>query len=127
MQECVKALNNLYNSEPALYELQFEPGGFEWVDLSHRSEGVMCYKRKGKKKKDDLIIILNTTPVVRNDWKIQVNDKAEWKEVFNSDNVEYYGSGNVYNPSPSVHLVDKKTNLYEINCHLPALAAIIFR
>jgi 1,4-alpha-glucan branching enzyme len=127
MQACVKALNNLYRSEPALYETQFEVGGFEWVDLNHRSEGVMCYKRKGKNKKDDVLILLNTTPVVRNDWKVQVYDKSEWVEVFNSDRPEFYGTGNVFNPSPSVHLVDKKTNLYEINCHLPALAAVIFR
>jgi 1,4-alpha-glucan branching enzyme len=127
MLECVKALNHLYRNEPALYEKQFEIGGFEWVDLNHRSEGVMVYKRKGKKKKDDVLIILNTTPMVRNDWKVQVYDKQEWKEIFNSDRIEYYGTGNVYNPSPSVHLVDKKTNLYEINCHLPALGAIIFR
>ena len=127
MQECVKALNNLYRSEPALHETQFEVGGFEWVDLNHRSEGVMCYKRKGKNKKDDVLILLNTTPVVRQDWKVQVYDKSEWVEVFNSDRPEFYGTGNVFNPSPSVHLVDKKTNLYEINCHLPALGAIIFR
>jgi len=127
MQECVKALNNLYTSEPGLYETQFEIGGFEWVDLNHRSEGVICYKRKGKNKKDDVLVILNTTPVVRQDWKVQVSGKAEWQEVFNSDKIEYYGTGNVYNPSPAVHLVDKKTGLYEINCHLPALGAVIFR
>ncbi len=127
MQECVKALNNLYRAEPALYEMQFEVGGFEWVDLNHRSEGVMCYKRKGKNKKDDVLIVMNTTPVPRHDWKVQVYDKSEWKEVFNSDKAEYYGSGNIYNPSPAVHLVDKKASLYEINCHLPALAAVIFR
>ena len=127
MQACIKALNNLYRSEPALYEMQFEVGGFEWVDLNHRSEGVICYKRKGKNKKDDVLVLLNTTPVTRQDWKVQVYDKAEWTEVFNSDRTDYYGSGNVYNPSPAVHLVDKKTGLYEINCHLPALGAIIFR
>ncbi|HOZ80176.1 MAG TPA: 1,4-alpha-glucan branching protein GlgB [Ferruginibacter sp.] len=127
MQACVKALNNLYRSEPGLHEIQFEAGGFEWIDLSHRSEGVIVYMRKGKKIKDNVLVILNTTPIVRNDWKVQVTGKQEWQEIFNSDKAEYYGSGNVYNPSPAVHLVDKKANLYEINCHLPALGAVIFR
>jgi 1,4-alpha-glucan branching enzyme len=127
MQACVKALNQLYTSEPALYELQFDPGGFEWVDLNHRSEGVMVYRRKGKNKKNDLLIVLNTTPVVRQDWKIQVTGKAKWKEVFNSDQTAFYGTGTVFNPQPEVKLLDKKTGLYEINCHLPALAAVIFR
>ena len=61
------------------------------------------------------------------DWKIKVYDKAVWNEIFNSDSVNFYGTGNVYNPSPEVTLIDKNTSLYEINCHLPALGAIVFR
>ena len=68
-----------------LYEKQFEPEGFEWVDLNHRSESVIVYKRKGKKHKDDVLVILNMTPVVRHDWEIYAHGKSEWKEIFNSD------------------------------------------
>jgi 1,4-alpha-glucan branching enzyme len=127
MKECVAALNKLYRDEPALHQLQFEPGGFEWIDLNHRSEGVMVYKRKGKNEEDDLLVVLNVTPVVRRDWKIEVYGKLKWKEVFNSDDPRYYGTGDVFNPDPKVKLVDKKTKLYEINCHLPALGGVIFR
>ncbi len=127
LQACVKALNNLYSSVPALHEKQFEPGGFEWVDLHHRQEAVIVFKRKGKDKKDDVLIILNMTPAVRRDWKIQVEGKAAWKEIFNSDSVEFYGTGDVYNPDPEVKLIEKNADLYEINCHLPALAGIIFQ
>ena len=66
------------------------------------------------------------TPVVRMDWKIKVNGKSSWTEIFNSDSLDFYGTGNVYNPTPEVTLVDKKLNMYEINCHLPALAGIVF-
>jgi 1,4-alpha-glucan branching enzyme len=127
MKACVKALNNLYTSLPALYEKQFEMGGFEWVNLNHRDEGVIVYKRKGKNKKNDLLIILNVTPVVRRDWKIIVSGKNSWKEIFNSDGIEFYGTGDVFNPSIEVNIVDKKTEMYEINCHLPALSAVIFQ
>jgi 1,4-alpha-glucan branching enzyme len=127
MQECVKGLNHLYKSQPALHERQFEIGGFEWVDLNHRPEGVMVYRRNGKDKEDDVLIILNATPVVRMDWKVSAYGKKQWKEIFNSDSIDYYGTGTVYNPSPEVTVVDKNTELYEINCHLPALAAIVFR
>ncbi|MGC5340713.1 1,4-alpha-glucan branching enzyme, partial [Escherichia coli] len=48
MKYCVQQLNHLYRNQPALYEKQFEPGGFEWVDLNHRSDSVIAYKRKGK-------------------------------------------------------------------------------
>ena len=127
MQECVKALNHLYKTQPALYELQFDQGGFEWVDLNHRSEGVIVFKRKGKLKKDDLLIILNTTPVVRLDWKIEVFDKADWKEIFNSDAIEFYGTGDVFNPSLTATPVENKKHAFILNCHLPALASIILQ
>jgi 1,4-alpha-glucan branching enzyme len=127
MQACVKALNNLYTSIPALHQKQFEMGGFEWVNLNHRDEGVLVYKRKGNKKNDDVLVILNVTPVVRRDWKITVAGKSTWKEIFNSDATAFYGTGDVFNPNIEVTIVDKKNALYEINCHLPALAAIIFQ
>ena len=127
MKECVKDLCHLYKDEKALHELQFDSEGFEWVDLNHRDESVIVYRRKGKKKKDDVLIILNMTPVVRHNWKINVYGKAEWKEIFNSDSKKYWGTGDVHNPDIGLHLVDKKTELYEINVHLPALAAVILK
>lgn len=127
MQDCVKDLNGLYKNEPALHELQYNTKGFEWIDLNHRSESVVAYMRKGKNKNNDMLIVLNLTPVVRRDWKIKVKGKATWTEVFNSDSVQYWGTGNVFNPSPQVTLVDKKKGIYEINIHLPALGGVVFR
>ncbi len=125
MQNCVKDLNHLYKNEPALHELQFQPQGFEWVDLNNRQESIVAYMRKGKNKKNDMLIILNLTPVVRRDWKLVVKGKSSWKEVFNSDSEQYWGTGDVFNPSPEISLVDKKTQTYEINVHLPALGGIV--
>ncbi len=127
MQDCVKDLNGLYKNEPALHELQYNTKGFEWIDLNHRSESVVAYMRKGKNKNNDMLIVLNLTPVVRRDWKIKVKGKAVWTEVFNSDSVQYWGTGKVFNPSPQVTLVDKKKGIYEINIHLPALGGVVFR
>ena len=127
MQDCVRDLNHLYKNEPALHELQFNPKGFEWVDLNHRSESVIAYMRKGKNRKNDMLIILNLTPVVRRDWKIKVKGKSVWAEVFNSDHEKYWGTGKVFNPSPEVTLVDKKRHIYEIKVHLPALGGVVFQ
>jgi len=126
MQECVKALNHFYAGSPALYELQFDPGGFEWIDLNHRAEGVVVYRRKGKKPENDLLIVLNFTPLVRKDWKIYAHGKESWKEVFNSDSKAFWGTGDVFNPAIETKIVDKNTGLYEINVHLPALGALVF-
>ncbi len=127
MQQCVKDLNQLYRSEPALHELQFDIGGFEWVDLNHRAESVIVYKRKGKKKKDDLLVILNMTPVVRRDWKIRVQGKKAWKELFNSDDLRYWGTGTVFNPDITCTPVDNKNQIFEINVHIPALGSIVLK
>ena len=108
-----------------MHELQFETTGFEWVDLNHRAEGVAAYKRKGKEKKDDILIILNLTPVVRHNWKVKAHGKSSWMEVFNSDSEAFWGTGNVFNPAPECQLIDKDSGLYEINVHLPALGGIV--
>jgi 1,4-alpha-glucan branching enzyme len=127
LKACVRDLNLLIRKEPALHELQFKDGGFEWIDLKHREEGVVVFRRKGKKPEDDVLVVLNMTPVVRRDWKIRVYGKLKWVEIFNSDQKEYWGTGDVFNPKPEVTLVEKKTTLCEINCHLPALGGIMFR
>ncbi len=127
MKYCVQQLNLLYKSEPALYEKQFEPGGFEWVDLNHRSDSVMVYKRKGKKEKDDVLVILNVTPLVRHDWEIYVHGKGKWTEIFNSDSKEFWGTGDVFNPSIQSKLVDKPSKCYQLKVHLPALGAVVLR
>ena len=127
LKDCVRDLNHLLTSEPALYEKQFSIEGFEWVDLNHRAESVMVYKRKGMDPQDDILIVLNVTPVVRRDWKIQVYGKKEWKEIFNSDLEKYWGTGDVFNPSIAVSPVEDAENLYEITVHLPPLAGIVLK
>jgi len=127
MKYCVQKLNELYRNEPALYEKQFEVGGFEWVDLNHRAESVMVYKRKGKKEKDDVLVILNVTPVVRNDWEIHVYGKNEWKEIFNSNDKAFWGTGDVFNPEIKAELVNEDDQWYKLKVQLPALGAVVLR
>ncbi len=127
LKDCVRDLNLLLKNEPALYENQFNIDGFEWVDLNHRDECVIAYKRKGKDPEQDLLILLNLTPVVRRDWKIQLSGKSEWKEIFNSDDKKYWGTGDTFNPEILTTIVDKNENLYEINLHLPPLGTIVLK
>ena len=127
LKDCVRDLCFLLRNEPALYEKQFVQDGFEWIDLNHHQESVIVYRRKGILPENDLLVILNMTPVVRNDWKIYAQGKETWKEVFNSDEKKYWGTGDVFNPAPVVKLVDKNTHQYEINVHLPALGAVVLK
>jgi 1,4-alpha-glucan branching enzyme len=127
MRDCVKDLAHLYKDEPALHELQFDMAGFEWIDLNHRQESVIVFRRKGNKPKDDVVIILNMTPIVRRDWKLELFGKSEWKEVFNSDEKKYWGTGDVFNPDIPVELLDKKDKKYSVTVHLPALGGIMLK
>jgi 1,4-alpha-glucan branching enzyme len=127
MKYCVQKLNELYTSEPALFELQFDPAGFEWIDLQHRSESVMAFKRKGKNPANDIVVIINATPVVRHDWKISVQGKTNWQEIFNSDHQDFWGTGVVYNPAIPCVCVDSQKKWYELTLQLPALSAVVIK
>ena len=127
MKTCVADLCHLLRAEPALYQKQFQSEGFGWVDLDHRAESVVTYRRTGNDQKDDLLIILNMTPEIRRNWKVRAYGKESWNEIFNSDAKKYWGTGDVYNPKPEVELVDKKGRIFEINIHLPALGAIVLK
>ncbi|WP_207512733.1 1,4-alpha-glucan branching protein GlgB [Longitalea luteola] len=127
LKDCVRDLNFLLRNEPAMYENQFNIYGFEWVDLNHPAECVVAYRRKGKDPANDLLVILNLTPVIRYDWKVYTYGKSEWREIFNSDDKRYWGTGDVFNPHISTTLLDKNNNMYEINVHLPPLGAIVLK
>lgn len=127
LKDCVRDLLHLIKKEKAFFELQFEQGGFEWVEMNRRQECVVAYKRKGNKPADDILVILNMTATVRHDFPIYVNGKGKWTEIFNSDNKDYWGTGDVFNPKIPSKLVDKKEKRYELKLHLPALGAIILK
>lgn len=93
MAACVKALNHLYRTEPALYERSFEPSGFEWIDTSDRENSILSYVRRGNITEEAVIVVMNMTPVPRQNYRIGVPAKGHYREIFNSDAIEFYGSG----------------------------------
>src|SRR6266542_1785687 len=134
LQECVKDLNHLLTSEAALYENQFHIHGFEWIDLNHREECVLVYRRKGKQESDDLLIILNVAPVPKWNWEIAIRGHRYQKEIFNSDLEKYWGSGNVTNPDIRMWEIngegknsEDNSKKYKLIVNLPPLAAIVLK
>jgi 1,4-alpha-glucan branching enzyme len=127
LKDCVADLNALLKNEAALYENQFSIYGFEWVDLNHRSESIVSYRRKGKKTEDDLLVILNLTTVVRNNWEVVVSGKQFTKEIFNSNDEKYWGTGDVFNPDVRRDLVDEEQKMYKLTLNLPPLGGIVLK
>lgn len=124
LQKCVSKLNNLLTTIPALYDQQYSPSGFEWVDLNHRQESVAVYRRISKKG-NSIYIILNMTPVVRKDWQLELRGKLKWKEVFNSDEQEWGGAGFIVNQEIPAKILSRKEKRVSVTIQLPALAGII--
>ncbi|MCJ8209279.1 1,4-alpha-glucan branching protein GlgB [Mucilaginibacter sp. RS28] len=127
VKETVKALNQLYKSEPALFEKQFDGDGFEWIDASNANQSIMIYGRKGHDRENDLVIALNMTPAVQRGYRVGVPAAGTWQEIFNSDKHEYWGSG-VLNGAP----VQSEKNSWHgrensIVIDLPPLAATVFK
>jgi len=93
IQRWVTDLNRLYRNEPALYERDFDPTGFEWVDCTDAGSSVISLLRKGKSTGKVMLIICNFTPVPRQNYRIGVPNGGFWQEVLNSDAVQYGGKG----------------------------------
>jgi 1,4-alpha-glucan branching enzyme len=88
-------LNQLYREEPVLHQIEFEYPGFDWIDCHDSSQSILSYLRKDRDG-NELLIILNFTPVPRENYRIGVNHPGEYTEIFNSDSA-FYGGSNIGN------------------------------
>ena len=127
MKFCVQQLNALYKNNPALYELQYEKDGFEWVEMNKRTEGIIAFRRKAKDWKEDVVVVLNMTPVPRTDYPIHVHGNKPWKEIFNSDSQSFWGVGDLYNPAIPMEAQEEKEGWFKLSLQLPALAAVVIK
>ncbi len=93
MQGYVKALNVLYEKEPAFYEEDSEPSGFEWIEPNDANRSIVSFERHGKKENSTLIVICNFTPVEIKNYKLAVPSEGKWKEIFSSDSSKFGGEG----------------------------------
>ena len=93
VKKLITDLNHLYKTEPALYEKQFSPEGFEWINYSDHQNAVMSFIRIGNKLKEEIIVVCNFTQVVRENYRIGLPRKGKLTEIFNSDSKIYGGSG----------------------------------
>ncbi|MDB5009948.1 MAG: glgB 1, partial [Mucilaginibacter sp.] len=127
MAAAVKALNQLYKTEPALYEKEFDYTGFEWIDGGNVNDSILVFARKGHDAKNDLVIVLNMTPVVRYAFRVGVTADGAWKEIFNSDAKNFWGSGIGNTGIISSEEVTWHGRENSINITVPPLAAVVFK
>ena len=126
-QTLVKDLNKLYKREPALYQKQFSHEGFEWIDHGDHQNSVMTYIRKGKNEKDNVIVILNLTPIPRENYRIGIPKAGTLKEIFNSDAKKYFGSGHFKNKNLTSEFREWNGREHSLELDLPPLAMMAFK
>jgi 1,4-alpha-glucan branching enzyme len=127
VQSAVRDLNFLYKQEPALHEKSFEDTGFEWVDLNDATNSVICFMRKGFNENENILVVCNFTPVVRDNYRIGVPFKGDWVEIFNSDKQEYGGSGVVRNSPLRAYPVPYHGKRYSLSLNLPPLGVAYYK
>ena len=122
----VKDLYTLYRSHPALYELDQDPDGFEWMSCLDADHSIVTFVRKTERPEDTLFVVCNFTPVVYEKQTVGVPFAGRYKEIFNSDAEIYGGSGNVntrMKQSKAIR-VDGRDNSIAIT--IPPLGCAIF-
>src|SRR5437870_1651358 len=127
LQQWVKDLNKTYRTEEALHRLDFERSGFEWVDTKDWEKSIISFVRKEKTRQSQVLVVLNFTPLPRVNYRLGVSGSEYWKEILNSDAVEYGGSGqgNLGGVSTDAHAFHGKE--HSIRITLPPLGALFFK
>ncbi|WP_036300161.1 1,4-alpha-glucan branching protein GlgB [Methylomarinum vadi] len=124
VQTLLKDLNNLYKGQPCLFKHDFDHLGFEWIDCHDAEQSVISYRRKNEDQ--ELIVVLNFTPVVRDNYRIGVPVAGRYQEVINSDSSVYDGS-NVTNGAVTSEPVAWMNLPHSVSLTLPPLAGVILK
>jgi 1,4-alpha-glucan branching enzyme len=127
LQTWVADLNGLYRSSPALYEQDFIPEGFEWIDAADVENSVVSFLRKGREPNSWLLVVCNFTPVPRQEYRIGVPRGGLWQELLNSDAKLYGGSGHGNLGSVDADPVPFHNRPQSLLLVLPPLSVLIFK
>ncbi len=93
LQTFVKDLLHIYKKYPAMYEADTDWNNFEWINADDAYRSIFSFVRKSKNGKKNLLFVCNFTPVAREDYRVGVPMKKQYKLIFNSDEKKYGGSG----------------------------------
>lgn len=122
----MKDLLAFYKNEPALYELDYDPEGFEWINNISADECIVSFLRRAKNG-DELLIVVSFTPVLREKYKIGVPSPGQYKEVFNSNGRKYGGTGKINSRMRLSEESECDNRDNSIRITVPPLGICIFR
>jgi 1,4-alpha-glucan branching enzyme len=116
LKQFVLDLNRQYEAERALHQLDFDPGGFRWIDCNDNENSVVSMVRYARDRRDFLVMVFNFTPVPRPEYRIGVPEGGWYAEILNSDSALYGGSnagngGGVHSEAVPAHGFDQSLRL----------------
>ena len=124
--KCIQALNALYKNSPALYQMDDEYDGFEWVQLMKYEENVITFLRKTEKPEETLLVICNFAAIPYENYQVGVPFAGKYKEIFNSDAAEFGGEGVVNSRVKTAKAEECDEREHSIKVKLPALGVSIY-
>lgn len=127
VQDWVKELLHLYTSNPCMYEQDTSWAGFEWINADDRERSIFSFVRKSKDGKNNLLFVINFTPVAREDYRVGVPKKKTYKLVLNSEDPKFNGTDK--DRKESYRAVKKECDgrEYSIAYPLPAYGVAVFK
>ena len=126
VQQLIKDLNHTYRSIPALYELDCDSNGFQWLDSQNSEQSILIYLRKGKKGCAPALVVVNLTPTRYENYCIGVPEAGFYRECLNTDSAKYGGSNVGNNGGVSTQNQPYAEQSNQLTLSIPPLATLIF-
>ena len=127
LQAFVKELLTIYKKYPAMYELDDQPDGFEWINPNDGYRSIFSFVRHGKSGRNNLLFVCNFTPMARPDYRVGVPKKKKYTLLLNSDDAKFGGEGT---ERPTVYQSEKSEcdgRPYSFVYELPPYGVAIFK
>jgi len=127
LNKFIQDLNRIYKNEPALYEVDFSPEGFQWIDANDAANSTFTFIRYAKDRSEFVVVAMNMTPVPRMGLDVGVPQSGYYQELLNSD-AEVYGGSNIGNLG-GIHTSDTHAHGFQqsIKLSLPPLGLVIMK
>jgi 1,4-alpha-glucan branching enzyme len=123
----IQELNRLHRQEPALHQRDSDPRGFAWLDANDSDHSVFSLRRSGGDLADDVVVVINATPVPRYNYQVGVPRLGFWREILNTDARDYGGSGQGNLGGVEAAPIPYHQHRYSLMLTLPPLAVVFFR
>jgi 1,4-alpha-glucan branching enzyme len=127
VQRLVKDLNAVYRREASLHQVDYDPAGFQWIDCHDSDSSIVSFIRRARDPHDFTVMVLNFTPVPRQDYRIGVPEAGRYAELINTDS-EYYGGSNLGNAGGVIsEPVEAHGHSHSVRLLVPPLACLVLK